>query len=97
MKLEEYLYKWFGYSEFRPGQKGYYRPTGRKRCNSNASDRKGKSMCYQLPGLMQEGTVLVVSPLLSLMEDQVTQLKYIVKNRVIAFNSFRTLNEKEKQ
>ncbi|TKI90202.1 DEAD/DEAH box helicase, partial [Bacillus cereus] len=46
------------------------------------------------PGLMREGTVLVVSPLLSLMEDQVTQLKYVVKNRVIAFNSFRTLNEK---
>lgn len=95
MKLEEYLYKWFGYSEFRPGQKGVITdllegkdviamlPTGR-----------GKSMCYQFPGLMREGTVLVVSPLLSLMEDQVTQLKYVVKNRVIAFNSFRTLNEK---
>jgi len=95
MKLEEYLYKWFGYSEFRPGQKGVITdllegkdvvamlPTGR-----------GKSMCYQLPGLLQEGTVLVVSPLLSLMEDQVTQLKYVVKNRVIAFNSFRTLSEK---
>ncbi|MBO1624422.1 RecQ family ATP-dependent DNA helicase [Bacillus arachidis] len=96
MSLEDYLYKWFGYSEFRPGQKEVIAdllqgkdvvamlPTGR-----------GKSMCYQLPGLMQDGTVLIVSPLLSLMEDQVAQLKYVVKNRVIALNSFRTLNEKK--
>ena len=79
MKLEEYLYRWFGYSEFRPVKRSHYRFIGRKRCYSDASDRKGKSMCYQLPWLMQEGTVLVVSPLLSLMEDQVTQLKYVVK------------------
>ncbi|MFJ8527141.1 RecQ family ATP-dependent DNA helicase [Bacillus sp. NPDC094106] len=97
MRLEEHLNKWFGYTEFRQGQKGVITdllqgkdvvamlPTGR-----------GKSMCYQLPGLMQEGTVLVVSPLLSLMEDQVTQLKYVAKNRVIAFNSFRTISEKRK-
>ncbi|PEE39022.1 RecQ family ATP-dependent DNA helicase [Bacillus pseudomycoides] len=97
MRLEDYLYKWFGYNEFRQGQKEVIvdllqgkdvvamLPTGR-----------GKSMCYQLPGLMQDGTVLIVSPLLSLMEDQVTQLKYIVKDRVIAFNSFRTLTEKKK-
>lgn len=98
MSLEDYLYKWFGYSEFRPGQKEVIAdllqgkdvvamlPTGR-----------GKSMCYQLPGLMQDGTVLIVSPLLSLMEDQVAQLKYVVKNHVIALNSFRTLNEKRKR
>ncbi|MBY0595487.1 RecQ family ATP-dependent DNA helicase [Bacillus bingmayongensis] len=97
MRLEDYLYKWFGYTEFRQGQKGVIAdllqgkdvvamlPTGR-----------GKSMCYQLPGLMQDGTVLIVSPLLSLMEDQVAQLKYVVKDRVIAFNSFRTLIEKKK-
>lgn len=96
MRLEDYLYKWFGYNEFRQGQKDVIvdllqgkdvvamLPTGR-----------GKSMCYQLPGLMRDGTVLIVSPLLSLMEDQVAQLKYIVKDRVIAFNSFRTLTEKK--
>ncbi|WP_459501544.1 RecQ family ATP-dependent DNA helicase [Bacillus sp. C1] len=97
MSLEADLYKWFGYNEFRQGQKEVIvdllqgkdvvamLPTGR-----------GKSMCYQLPGLMQTGTVLIVSPLLSLMEDQVAQLKYIVKDRVIAFNSFRTVIEKKK-
>ncbi|ENQ3077729.1 RecQ family ATP-dependent DNA helicase [Bacillus sp. WLY-B-L8] len=96
MRLEDILYQWFGYRTFRNGQKEVVAdllkgnsvvamlPTG-----------GGKSLCYQLPGLVQDGTVLIVSPLLSLMEDQVTQLKYIVKNQVIALNSFRTIIEKK--
>ncbi|GAA3327599.1 hypothetical protein GCM10020331_068190 [Ectobacillus funiculus] len=56
----------------------------------------GKSVCYQVPGYMMHGIVLIVSPLLSLMEDQVNQLRLIGEKRVIAFNSFRTMEEKER-
>ena len=66
----------FGHGEFRPYQKRICEhvvagndalvvmPTG-----------SGKSLCYQLPGLVRGGTTLVVSPLIALMEDQVAKLQ----------------------
>lgn len=75
MNAAEILKKYFGYDTFRQGQEGIIRsilsgrdvlaimPTG-----------AGKSVCYQVPALMLPGITLVVSPLISLMQDQVKSL-----------------------
>ena len=76
MDKKELLQRVFGYNEFRPGQE--------KLINGILSGRDvfgimptggGKSMCYQIPALMLPGITLVISPLISLMRDQVMALK----------------------
>ncbi len=73
--LAKLLHSIFGFSSFRPGQQAVCRaaiagrdlllvmPTG-----------AGKSLCYQLPAIARGGTALVVSPLISLMDDQSAKL-----------------------
>ncbi|RPJ96782.1 ATP-dependent DNA helicase RecQ [Rummeliibacillus sp. TYF005] len=96
-ELEQLLQQHFGYTTFRPGQKEVIEavlqgqdviallPTG-----------MGKSLCYQLPGYILNGPVLIISPLLSLMQDQVEQLKRFGEKRVVALNSFLKASEKQK-
>lgn len=55
----------------------------------------GKSLCYQLPALMKEGTAIVISPLIALMKNQVDALRGISENKGIAHVLNSSLNKSE--
>ena len=83
--LTEYLHKFFGFDRFKGEQEVVVKnvlagndtfvlmPTG-----------GGKSLCYQLPSLMLEGTAIVISPLIALMKNQVDAMRSISTNESIA-------------
>ena len=94
--LEKELKNLFGFSSFKGDQKKIIQtvldgkssmvimPTG-----------SGKSLCFQLPALLSEGTSLVVSPLIALMKNQVDVIRGISSNDGIAHVLNSSLNKKE--
>ena len=74
--MESTLSHYFGYDTYRPGQKEIItRVMNHQNVLGVLPTGGGKSICYQVPGLMLGGTTIVISPLISLMKDQVDQLK----------------------
>ena len=96
MDLYQPLKKYFGFTSFKGLQKDVIQsivtdqntfvimPTG-----------GGKSLCYQLPALMKEGTAIVVSPLIALMKNQVDAIRGISENNGIAHVLNSSLNKTE--
>ncbi len=71
----EYLKQYFGYDDFRPGQADLVAAILQGQdCLGIMPTGAGKSICFQIPALMLPGITLVISPLISLMKDQVGAL-----------------------
>ncbi|WP_232365237.1 RecQ family ATP-dependent DNA helicase [Lentilactobacillus fungorum] len=93
--LEEQLHRYSDFKSFRPGQKAVLTqllnhhdtlavlPTG-----------GGKTLLYQLYGAITKQRVIIVSPLISLMQDQVSRLQYLGSKRVIAITSAMAFEER---
>lgn len=97
MDLHSLLYEKFGYGEFRPGQEEVIKDVlARNDVLAILPTGMGKSLCFQLPAYIIPGAVLIISPLVSLMEDQVALMKKNGEKNVVALNSFQSFAERQR-
>ncbi|AMY05483.1 DNA helicase RecQ [Staphylococcus condimenti] len=93
--METILSHYFGYQTFRPGQKEIISKILEKQNVLGVLPTGGgKSLCYQVPGLMMGGVTVVISPLISLMKDQVDQLKAMGINAAYLNSSLSQKDQK---
>ena len=83
--LHEALQHFFGFDKFKGNQEKIIQSIlGGKNTFVIMPTGGGKSLCYQLPALMQEGTALVISPLIALMKNQVDSIRSYSQNDDVA-------------
>ena len=96
MDLHSSLKKFFGFNKFKGLQEQVIKSIV---ANNNTfvimPTGGGKSLCYQLPALMAEGTAIVVSPLIALMKNQVDAIRGISENNGVAHVLNSSLNKTE--
>ncbi|WP_188454671.1 DNA helicase RecQ [Virgibacillus oceani] len=96
-KEEKILQTYFGYETFRPGQQETIdNILQTKNTLAVMPTGGGKSLCYQIPGLSLDGTAIIISPLISLMKDQVDALNSLGIPSTFINSSLSTAEQHER-
>ncbi|MCW0952948.1 RecQ family ATP-dependent DNA helicase [Weissella ceti] len=95
--IYQVLQQRFGFNRFKPGQEEIIQALlDQEPVMAMLPTGGGKSLIYQMMGYLRPGVTIIVTPLLSLMQDQVARLNYQGERAVVAFNSTLTGYERQR-
>lgn len=95
MELTEALQKFYGFSTFRQGQQEIITQLlAQKNVLGVLPTGSGKTLCYSFPSFLRPGLTVILSPLISLMEDQVQRLNRLKKSSATSLHSHQTPEER---